>query len=319
MVPAPSTSQQAQPALQANQPLVSIVIPTHDRPDYLTLALDSAQTQTYQNLQIVISDNSGNDLAREAIADRLAADPRIVFTTQTGGGFMENWFNALSHATGDYVNFLMDDDLFAPTKVERMVNYFTQYPSVRLVTSFRQLIDADGKPMAALPGTQRLFENDTVLAGTSMSEFILKAGMNLIGEPTTAMYRRQDVGAGLGRFCDKQYSVLIDLSTWMEVMHGHHCVYIAEPLSFFRIHGGQDQRKTGTALRANLEWLQLLLDGHESGRFFADKVAFREVLAGKLQALMPHLASHREDLRDNDFDTEHILALTRRAMRLLLQ
>ena len=301
------------------KPLVSIVIPTHDRPDYLTLALNSALAQTYENLQIVISDNSGNDLAREAIAEHLARDPRIVFTTQTGGGFMENWFNALSHATGDYVNFLMDDDLFAPTKVARMVDYFVKYPTVRLVTSFRELIDADGKTLAPLPGTQRLFETDTVLAGTSMSEFILKAGMNLIGEPTTAMYRRQDVGAGLGRFCDRQYTVLTDLATWLEVMHGQHCVYIAEPLSYFRIHGGQDQRRVGTALGANLEWLQLLLDGHMSGRFFADKVAFREVLAGKLSVLLPHLAQRRDDLREGDFDTEHILALVRKAMRLLLQ
>ena len=275
--------------------------------------------QTYENLQIVISDNSGNELAREAIAAHLARDPRIVFSTQAGGGYMENWLNALSQARGDYVAFLMDDDLFAPTKVARMVDYFVKYPTVRLVTSFRELIDGQGKPMAPLPGTQRLFDTDTVLAGTSMSEFILKAGMNLIGEPTTAMYRRQDVGAGLGRFCDRQYTVLTDLATWLEVMHGQHCVYIAEPLSYFRIHGGQDQRRVGTALGANLEWLQLLLDGHMSGRFFADKVAFREVLAGKLSVLLPHLAQRRDDLREGDFDTEHILALVRKAMRLLLQ
>jgi glycosyltransferase involved in cell wall biosynthesis len=299
-------------------PLVSIVIPTHKRPDYLSLALRSAREQTYQNLQIIISDNSGDEVSRDAIADQLA-DPRVMFTTQRGGGFMENWFNALAHAKGEYVNFLMDDDLFAPNKIERMVQSFQLHPSVRLVTSFRQLIDGEGRMLPPLPDTRCLFAEDTVLDGTSMSEFMLKAGMNLIGEPTTAMYRRQDVGGALGRFCDKQYSVLIDLATWMEVAHRHHCVYITEPLSFFRIHGGQDQRKTGTALRANLEWLQLLIDGHMAGRFFANKAEFREILAAKISILVPHLAQRREDLREGDFDTEQVLALVRKAMRLLLQ
>ncbi len=113
--------------------------------------------------------------------------------------------------------------------------------------------------------------------------------------------------------------MLIDLATWMEVAHGHHYVYITEPLSFFRIHGGQDRLMYGTALRANLEWLQLLLDGHTSGRFFGDKAEFRQILSHKIAVLVPHLASMRDDLREGDFDTEYILALIRKAMRLLLQ
>src|SRR5262249_30211732 len=196
-------------------PLVSILIPTHKRPDYLSQALASARAQTHENLEIIISDNSGNEDSRAAIADQLAADSRVRYLPIPTCNATENWLHVMSHATGTYVNWLMDDDLFAPNKVERMVHYFEGYPSVNLVTSFRQLIDAAGAPLAPLPGTQRLFEQDTVLAGDSLAEFILRAGQNLVGEPTTAMYRRADVGAGFGRFCDKAYVVLSDLSTWL--------------------------------------------------------------------------------------------------------
>ena len=305
--------------MSSDSPLVSILIPTHKRPDYLSLALASARAQTYENLEIIISDNSGNDDSRAAIAGALAEDPRIVYLPQVGGLATENWRNAAGRARGEYISWLMDDDLYAPNKVERMLHYFRSYPTVSLVTSFRQLIDANGAPLAPLAGTQRLFEADTVLAGTSMAEHILRAGMNLIGEPTTAMYRSADVGAGWGRFCNKSYLVLSDLSTWLELMHGRPCVYIPEALSSFRLHGGQDQRRNGLALRANLEWLQLLLDGHENGRFFQDKNEFREILAAKFSVLMPHLVTQRDVLRENDFDVEAVLALTRRAMRLLLQ
>ena len=40
-----------------NQPLVSIITPTYNRPEYLKLALASAVQQTYQNIEIIVSDN----------------------------------------------------------------------------------------------------------------------------------------------------------------------------------------------------------------------------------------------------------------------
>lgn len=304
---------------QAGRPLVSILIPTHRRPDYLALALHSARAQTHENLQIVISDNSGDSSSLDAIQDQLNADPRVEYLVQQGGGAWENWSNALRQARGVYVNFLMDDDLFHPNKVARMVDYFERFPSVGLVTSFRQLIDANGDELPPMQGTARLFDRDQVLVGQSMGEFILRRGMNLIGEPTTAMYRRADLGAGFGRFCGRQYEIMTDLSTWMELMHGRHCVYIAEPLSRFRIHGGQDQRKTTTAIKANLEWLQLLMDGHKHGRYIVDPAEFRAMLAQKLGGLVPYLTAQHEDLRNGDYDSEEMLRQLRTAFRWLLQ
>lgn len=301
------------------QPLVSILIPTHKRPDYLPLALRSARAQSHVNLQIVISDNSGDDSSLDSIRDQLADDPRVEYHVQKGGGAWENWSNALRHARGAYVNFLMDDDLFHPNKVERMVSYFQNFPSVGLVTSFRQLIDAAGNELPPLPGTTRLFDRDMVVVGQSMGDFILKHGMNLIGEPTTAMYRRSDLGAGFGRFCGRQYEIMTDLSTWMELMHGRHCVYIAEPLSYFRLHGGQDQRKKTTAIKANLEWLQLLMDGHKHGRYIVDPREFRAMLSHKLGVLIPYLTAAHEDLRGGDYDTETLQHQLRSAFRWLLQ
>ena len=43
---------------QASRPLVSLCIPTHERPDYLRIALESACAQTYPALEIIVSDNS---------------------------------------------------------------------------------------------------------------------------------------------------------------------------------------------------------------------------------------------------------------------
>lgn len=301
------------------KPLVSIIIPSHERPDYLALAIRSAQAQTYENLEIIISDNSVLHDPLPTIQPLIASDPRVQFHKQVGGNYMENWLNGLGRASGDFIAFLMDDDLFHPKKVERMLHYFNGYPSVSLVTSYRELIDANGQPLPPMNGTQRLFESDTVIEGRSFGEFILKRGMNVIGEPTTAMYRRADIGAGFGRFCDRQYAVLADLSTWLELLPGRHCVYIAEALSYFRIHGGQDQRKKSTAINANQEWLQLLIDGHRTGKFFHNADEFRALLATKMSGLLPYLVSQHDEIRNGDYDTEALQRLVRQAFQWLLQ
>ena len=72
----------------STKPLVSIVIPSHERPDYTSLALKSVQEQTYEHLQIIVSDNSTEHDVRAAMADQVAADPRVSFVHQPTSNFM---------------------------------------------------------------------------------------------------------------------------------------------------------------------------------------------------------------------------------------
>lgn len=301
----------------AERPLVSILIPTHNRPDLLLLAVQSAQAQSYRDIEIIVSDNS-NDTRSETLIRGLAEqDPRIRYLRQSGGGYMENWLNALHAARGEFVNYLMDDDLFRPQKVERFVAHFLADPRISIVTSFRELIDGEGRPLAPLPGTERLFPQDTLIEGRSMQEHLLQRGANLIGEPTTAMVRRGDLDGRIGYYCGWQYEVLADLATWMALLPGRYCAYLTEAHSAFRIHGGQDQRRAHIGLLANIEWLRLLVDGHEAGQVFADPPAYRKLLALKFGTLMHHLASQHEAMRAAKLDIPALQALMARASNAL--
>ncbi len=300
------------------KPLVSIVIPTHERPDYLALALKSAQQQTYENLQIIVADNSVEHDVRAMLDDQIKGDPRLTILSRPTRGLIENWRNGLVHATGDYVNLLMDDDLFHPRKVERMVRAFAEVPGAGLVTSYRELIDSAGQPLPPRPGTQRLFEKDAVLDGCEFGDFMLRQGQTLVGEPTTAMYRRSYLVDGFGRLGDRQYMVLTDLATWLKLMHGRHCVYIAEPMSCFRIHEGQDQRQLRTALHAQLEWLELLLECHRQQMYMTDEQEFRAQVAAKLPRLVGFLAERAETIREGDYDVQRIQQLVRAGFDAIL-
>ena len=299
-------------------PLVSILIPTHNRPDYGELALQSALSQTWQNIEIVVSDNSDNDLTAERFAPYVAQYPFIRYVRVPGLKALDNFLNCYKLAQGEFINFLMDDDLFHPTKIERMMSYILAQPNLGLVTSFRQLIDAEGEFMAPLSGTERLFDAATKVSGTSLGDRVLTNGQNLIGEPTTALFRKSALTGQFGMFLGRQYSTLSDIASWLAVMATMDCVYLPEALSYFRIHIGQDQRHSSVKIQANVEWLQLLCDAHEHGVFLRDRALIRELLTSKLVTCIWFLSGVAEEV-PAAYELKKIYSLVGQATEILLR
>ena len=300
-------------------PLVSILLPTHNRPDYAELALQSALAQTYPHIEIVVSDNSDDELTRARFAPYLAKHPNIRYYRVPGYSAMENGRNCFRHSRGDYINYLMDDDLFHPAKILRMMSFMLTDPTLGLVTSFRQLIDAAGNDIAPIPGTERLFETEARVTGASLGRMLLTDGNNLIGEPTTVLVRRSALEREFGVYAGRQYTALSDVATWLTVLRNHDAVYLPETLSYFRLHGGQDQRAESTRIRCNLDWLQLYTDALERGEYLPDRAAAEEQLASKLTTMVWFLGSVRKHIQESKFDLEAIQSVVSQATGVLLR
>lgn len=87
----------------------SVLLPTRNRLDLLTRAIDTVRRQEYQNWEIIISDN----FSEENIATFIESlnDTRIKYNrTDSFIPVTENWNNALDKSTGDYIIMLGDDD-----------------------------------------------------------------------------------------------------------------------------------------------------------------------------------------------------------------
>jgi glycosyltransferase involved in cell wall biosynthesis len=99
-----------------NEPLISIIIPTRNRKEFVVSCIQSALNQTYKNIEIVISDNNSIDDTKEAISK--FTDPRIkYYNTEKSVSLTENWTNAFKHLKGEYFVRLDDDNLFFSTYV----------------------------------------------------------------------------------------------------------------------------------------------------------------------------------------------------------
>lgn len=300
-----------------NLPLVSILIPTHNRPYYFEIALKSALAQTYPNIQIIISDNSDDEQTKAVVTPYLT-DKRIKYYREKGLTATENWTKCIEFASGEYVSWLMDDDILHHEKVERMMKYFLKYPTVGIVTSFRQLIDKDGKFLPPANPTEQLFPKDTMIGGAEFGEFILKNGRNVLGEPTTVLLKLKSIKHGFGWYFDKQFFVLSDVATWLSVLKDSDCVYIADALSYFRQHSGQDQMNSNMKVRATIDWFRLFLLSHRHGAFLKDRTSFHEMLAVKLNALVNYITMNHADLRHEMYNQAEIEQLIADATKELL-
>lgn len=101
-------------------PLVSVITPTYNRPAYLKQALSSAVRQTYQNIEIIVSDNcSPQDI--QALVNSFS-DPRIRFSRNDKNlGMIGNTLKAFQMAQGKYVACLLDDDMWEENYLAKLV------------------------------------------------------------------------------------------------------------------------------------------------------------------------------------------------------
>ncbi len=147
-------------------------------------------------------------------------------------------------ASGEYISFLMDDDLYHPQRLERMVPYLMADDGIKLVTSHRQGIDGNSNLLPLGDVTIKITQQDAVCDKETMAKLIFANNFNLvnfnfIGEPTTAMFRKKDLIEPFGTFAGRRYGSNVDLAAWFVLMNQGKGFYIADTLSFFRIHQGQ--------------------------------------------------------------------------------
>ncbi len=127
-----------------NQPLVSILINNYNYGHYLTIAIDSALNQTYENIEIIVVDDGSTDGSQQTIQEY--GDKIIPVLKENGG--QASAFNAgFGHSKGDILCFLDSDDYFIPTKIAKIVEVFKQNSEVGWCFHPLEFVDKDLKSL----------------------------------------------------------------------------------------------------------------------------------------------------------------------------
>lgn len=126
-------------------PLISVVIPTYNRLDYLPSTLQSVLAQTYSPFEIVIVDDGSTDGTR-AYCEGLT-DARIRYFYQPNAGVTLARNRAIQLAQGEYIKFLDSDDLIPPSCLaECMAQFERSSARVAVVHTRYRYIDENSTP-----------------------------------------------------------------------------------------------------------------------------------------------------------------------------
>lgn len=203
-----------------------IVIPTYQRADRITRAVESALNQTYQNTQIVVVDDNGRGTQAQldtfiVLKEYIDAKQISYLVNEVNCNGSNSRNNGLFSCDSDYVTFLDDDDEIFPDKIEKQIaklikmgdEYSCCYSSFEKVLENGAVYTSDEK-----------VEGDCYGYALSRSIY-LGSGSNLLVRTSIA----KAIGGYDGSFKKNQ-----DLEFFTRLLDGYKLAYVDEVL--FRVH-----------------------------------------------------------------------------------
>jgi glycosyltransferase involved in cell wall biosynthesis len=204
-------------------PAVSVVIPTYNRKQWVTEAIDSVLKQKFRDFELLIVDDGSEDGTCEALG-RYAGETGYLYLRHGGVSRARNIGSRICR--GDFVAFLDSDDLWQPAKLQRQMEYMRAHPDCRICYTDEIWIR---RGVRANQGNKH----------RKYSGWIFEQCLPLcIISPSSALIRR-DLLEQSGGF-DESLPVCEDYDLWLRIAAGNPVAFLPEPLIVKR--GGHDDQ-----------------------------------------------------------------------------
>lgn len=122
--------------------LITVIVACYNIEKYIGRCLDSICNQTYQNLEILVTDDGSTDSSGKICDEFAEKDSRItVFHTENSGlGMARNY--AMDRASGDYIAFVDGDDFIVPRMYEEMLSVIKKHDLDIAIAGYREVSDS---------------------------------------------------------------------------------------------------------------------------------------------------------------------------------
>lgn len=203
--------------------MVSCIVTTYQRPiEILKRALDSVVNQTYQDIElIVVNDAPAKKQLAEEIGRLLEgyAVRKQYIISEVNQGACAARNTGITHARGEFLAFLDDDDEWLPKKLETQLSYM-QGQAVALVYCSHYIIDKNAR--------KRLIEEPLAREGFHENAFEQLLRINFIGSTSYPLLRTEAVRE-VGGFTEGLVSSQ-DHDLWLRIAKKYQIAYCKEPL-----------------------------------------------------------------------------------------
>jgi glycosyltransferase involved in cell wall biosynthesis len=243
------------------EPLVSVCLPAYNAERWIASAVESVLAQTYERVELVVSDGASTDGTAEIVGSY--GDPRIRLEVALERlPAVVNYNRSIQLSRGDCVKFLHADDVLEPSCIEEMVGLAREDPGIGLVFARRAValeepdnpsdiawIEEHANPHARFGRLERVNE------GMDLFRQMLDTGFegNWVGEPSSVLMTRKCL-VKIGLFSPRLRQVM-DLELWLRAMLRYRIGFIDAIQSTYLHHG---ESITGENARLGHDWLDHL-------------------------------------------------------------
>jgi glycosyltransferase involved in cell wall biosynthesis len=232
-------------------PILTIGLPVYNGARYLATSVDSILSQSFRDLELIISDNASSD-DTEAIGRSLVGrDPRVRYLRNDANvGIAANFNLLVPLASGRLFKWATADDLLRPGFLARCVSTLESDQSVVLAYTRTEFVDEDGAPLDIVdPGWHLVSDDPSArLAEALRAVHYVNAALGVIR--TDALRRTHLVP----RYAGGDFTMMAELSLLGKFFE------IPETLYVRRIHQGSTKGNTG-----NASWLRRYYGGARPG------------------------------------------------------
>ncbi len=244
---------------------VSICMPTYNGSRYLRKAIESALSQTYRNIELLVVDDSSTDETLSIAEEFASHDSRVrIHRNIRRRGLGGNWNRCLELAQGEWIKFLFQDDYITPTCIEQMLESGLRSGAIFVVCDREIVFEPEVceefkqkflRYIAEHSLSQRFPSCSTVIDSTEFARHIIQYPIdNCIGEPTAVMFHRSAVER-FGYFISDIVQKT-DWEYWMRLAVNTGLCYLPDKLAAFRLHG----RGTSVLNQSENEFRSVVID-----------------------------------------------------------
>ena len=220
---------------------MSVIIPTKNRADYVSSAIQSVLDQTFGDFEIIVVDGASIDNTQEVV--RKFDDKRIRYIREKKDrGVSTSRNKGIRLSRGKLIAFLDDDDLWMPSKLEKQLELISKKPNIGAVYTGAWFFRKSGK----IIGSHIPF-----LRGNIFPKILKK---NRIGGCSVVLVRKECFEK-VGLF-DENLPADEDFDLWIRLAKCYQFDYVREPLVLYRVH---EKRVTTNPYR-NLTAKKLLFE-----------------------------------------------------------
>jgi glycosyltransferase involved in cell wall biosynthesis len=224
-------------------PLVSVIIPTYNRPQYLQQSIASAVHQTYKNIEIIVCDNCSPTNPLPIVES--FADQRIRFWRQPQNlGMIANQMHGFKIANGKYVASLHDDDMWHHDFLAKLIPPLEANSEIILAFCDQYIIDAQSKIQSAKTEVNTSsYKRDKLAPGVHQPFHKIGLIDKSIPTATGCVIRNNlidwdSIPSEIGGMWDLYLTYLCAVS-------GHGAYYHPEKLTLYREHEQTDTQLSG--------------------------------------------------------------------------